>query len=143
MKWEQMPDLQEGMDVLDGPRSNPGIDPPVYEKYLADDFRCTQTGPITQIDVWSSYLHDDGPMAPPLFNLAIFKDIPAEDSPTGYSMPGEVLWDAYLRADVEERYANAHEEFFDPNINQIIGNDTQVWQYTFHINQDEAFHADR
>ncbi|MHC4718071.1 MAG: DUF7901 domain-containing protein, partial [Planctomycetota bacterium] len=111
----------------------------VYEKYLADDWRCTQSGPITEITFWGSYLEDlrlgDGM----LFNLAIFEDIPADVSPTGYSMPGKVLWSRYLRPDVEFQAFLANEEFFDPNARDVIGWDSEVWQYTFNFDAADAF----
>jgi len=60
-KWLQIPDTsQNGLDVLDtGP--NP----------LADDFRCTATGPITQVRIWGSWLFDQIPptAAAPCFDV--------------------------------------------------------------------------
>ncbi|MCK4626866.1 MAG: hypothetical protein KAV00_16260, partial [Phycisphaerae bacterium] len=144
MHWPQLPDLEYGLDVLAGPMSPyGGMD--VYEKFLADDFLCTHTGPITEIHVWGSYWEDRrmDPPVPPLFNLVIYSDIPAHQSPTGYSMPGDPLWNAYLPATVERVYAEGvMEEFFDPNQDAIIGSDTVVWQYNFFIDEAEAFIQD-
>jgi len=47
-KWVQYPDLSDmGMDVK---ATGPYV--------LADDFECTQTGPLTQIHIWGSWYHD-------------------------------------------------------------------------------------
>src|SRR5881628_2400901 len=68
-KWVQMPDLQNGMDVLD--TFSPILP---YNKILADDFKCTQTGPITSIHIWGSWLNDRVPRdgfgnpIPPVFD---------------------------------------------------------------------------
>ena len=69
-KWVQMPDLQNGMDVYD--TFSPLLP---YNKILADDFKCTQTGPITSIHIWGSWLNDRAPRdasgtpIPPVFGL--------------------------------------------------------------------------
>ncbi|HET6428115.1 MAG TPA: GEVED domain-containing protein, partial [Phycisphaerae bacterium] len=54
VKVVQLPDLETGMDVLDGPIAPPEANE--YEKYLADDFLCIRSGPITEITFWGSYL---------------------------------------------------------------------------------------
>ncbi len=85
-KWEQRPDL-----------STTGIDVNCTEpSILADDFLCEQPGRLTHIDIWGSWLSDylpfgDNPVAVD-FILSLHEDIPADESPTGFSMPGDVLW---------------------------------------------------
>ncbi len=152
LKWAQPPDtamVQDeptGMDVLAGPRyvGPPDQFPPnpqdVYEKFLADDFLCTQTGPVTRIEIFASHLADFELAPNPMFNLAFYKDVPADQNPDGYSKPGELLWDAYLppvRYEIVEEQVLEH--FYDPNADQIIGQDTVVWKYTFLIPEPEAF----
>ena len=59
---------------------------------LADDYLCTQPGPITEITIWGSWLGDyygDDPTAVS-FTLSIHDDIP--QGPGGWSIPGEPLW---------------------------------------------------
>jgi hypothetical protein len=140
MHYPQMPDLSPmGLDVLDGPGGNP-MGEPIYSKYLADDFLCTATGPITGIHIWNSYMDDRRlPEMAPLFNLTIFSDIPASESPTGYSMPGQPLWSWYGPVSIERPWANASENFFDPNKNEIVGPDTQVFECNFYIPPEQAF----
>ncbi|MCC6679569.1 MAG: PEP-CTERM sorting domain-containing protein [Phycisphaeraceae bacterium] len=142
MHYPQLPDLQTGLDVLDGPYLA-GPTQPLYSKFLADDFLCTETGPITDIHVWGSWLNDVNPQFGAAgvigknFQLAIYSDVPAV--PGGpYSHPGDLLWSTTMIAR-ERLYAPATEEFFDPNQNQIIGADTAAWQYNFFIDPSEAF----
>ena len=131
-KWLQPPDLEFGMDVR-----------ATQPKILADDFLCTQTGPITDIHIWGSWLDDRmNPLTH--FDLAIYKDIPDPDGPTGpgYSQPGERVWARhFMPTEVHGRvfYEPTNEYFYDPNVGQIIGTDTQVWQYNFFIDPADAF----
>lgn len=140
MHYPQLPDLSSnGMDVLAG-LAFQGVGPgsPAV-KFLADDFQCTATGPISDVHIWGSWLHDMMPPEPMhgTFILAIYSDIPA-GTVAPWSMPGELLWQQQFKPGqyTTRLYDNAPEQFFDPNINQIIGTDTQVWQYNFYI--DEA-----
>jgi len=141
-KWVQLPNLVDGMDVYD--TFSPALP---YNKILADDFLCTQTGPITSIHIWGSWLNDhvpkdpaSGALIPPLFDLSFHADVPAGVDPTmPWSHPGPQLWDRVLVPNQMRIYATGTERFFDPNINQVIGPDTQVWQYNFFIPPTEAF----
>ena len=84
-KWVQLPD-----------ETPLGIDVNATEPFiLADDFECTETGPIKQIHIWGSWLNDYLPYGDPnmvSFILSFHADIPDSESSTGYSMPGDVLW---------------------------------------------------
>src|SRR5262249_45491936 len=142
-KWVQLPDLQTGFDVLD--TFSPILP---YNKILADDFLCTQTGPITSIHIWGSWLNDHVPVdttgkpIPPLFDLSFHLDVPAGVDPQmPWSHPGPQVWDMLLQPTQMRIYATSSERFFDPNrtTNSIIGFDTQVWQYNFAIPAAAAF----
>jgi len=89
-KWIQLPDLDvTGIDVY----GTQQFDFPVI---LAEDFLCTTTGPITEVAFWSSWYFDIFPHGDPQFvgfHLSFHDDIPANESPTGYSMPGQLLWE--------------------------------------------------
>lgn len=105
-KWVQLPDMTpEGMDVditLRDP--DDGQDFP-YIRVLADDFQCTQTGPITDIHIWGSWKNDivplpvEGTSIPGsenvMFLLGIHADIPVGPD-NDYSMPGELLWGTFF-----------------------------------------------
>jgi hypothetical protein len=85
MHYPQLPD-PEGWDIVAtrGYASHPGI-------VTADDFLCTESGPITDIHFWGSWLWD---IQTPIlgFWLSIHDNIPAPP----YSRPGTELWSAYI-----------------------------------------------
>src|SRR2546423_5835293 len=54
IKWIQYPD-RAGLDVL---AAQPPAGAAGQPLILASDFRCTQTGPITDIHLWASWLGD-------------------------------------------------------------------------------------
>lgn len=143
-KWVQLPDrTPTGIDVLD--TSRPGV----VGKILADDFECKQTGYISDIHIWGSWLYDQLPsnaVGQPdagnvRFKLSIHDDIPA--TPTSHSRPvNPPLWtkvfgpgDFVVRQDGDP----GPELFYNPNTNQYMGTDTQIWQYNFYIDPTEAF----
>ncbi len=80
MHYPQLPD-PDGWDVC------------LVHQTIADDFMCTQTGPILDVHFWASWRSDDV-LWPEITNLhlSLHKDIPKEESTSGYSMPGEELW---------------------------------------------------
>jgi len=86
MHWAQLPDPQ-GWDV-----SWTSTDwEPVC---LADDWQCTGSGPVEDIHIWFSSEGDSywGSGAIAFLGVGIWSDIPASESPTGYSIPGNPLW---------------------------------------------------
>ena len=138
MHFPQLPDLVNGMNVL---ATAPTI--------LADDFLCTQSGPITDIHIWGSWLFDQFPINSANgttdpgfvdFHLSIHKDVP-KDTSNPYSHPGDLLWEMdFAPGDFTDRlWTDSNERFFDPEANQIIGFDTQVIQYNFLIDPTDAF----
>jgi hypothetical protein len=142
MHYPQLPDLELGMDVLAN-----------YPKILADDFLCTNSGPILDVHIWGSWLNDVFPwdardlsLGPSPGNttlrLRIHDDIPKGPN-NPYSMPGPVVWSwAFQPGHFTWRFNPdfpLSELFFDPNQNEIIGNDTQVIQYNFRIPAADAF----
>jgi hypothetical protein len=135
-KWVQMPNLANGMDVN---ATFNGQYP--YVKTLADDFQCTQTGPITDVHLWGSWLNDRvDPNA--TIQLSIYADVPAGGiGTTNYSHPGTQLWQTVFTPTqyAMRPWATASEQFYDPNTNTILGTDTQVWQYNFLIPQALQF----
>ena len=138
-KWVQHPDLEMGMDVNatyhvwpDGANQWP------FVKILADDFPCETTGPITDIHVWGSWLNDkvnDNTT----FKLSIHDDVPATD--TSYSHPGKELWSHRFTPGsyVAKPVATGTEQFYEPNTNEMLGFDHEVWLYNFLIPETVAF----
>jgi hypothetical protein len=142
MHYPQLPDLTPtGLDVLAtrDPQVT-GPNGPLW-KVLADDFRCTQTGPITDIHIWGSWLNDEV-YTGVQFKLSIHADQPA--TATSPSLPIDPpLWQTTVAPSAQRLYSAlpptvGPEQFYDPNINQIIGTDRQIWQYNF-VNIPEPF----
>jgi len=134
MHFPQMPDEQTGVDVAAGPCPQEGV-PEVVGFFLADDFQCAGSGPITDIHIWSS-------SSVLWINLAIYADIPAGQSGTGYSMPGDVLWHASMAPTTSRVWAQADEEFIDPRTGEILYTNTDIWQLNFLIDEADAFLQD-
>jgi hypothetical protein len=123
-KWLQIPDITtNGIDVR-------VTDP----KILADDFQCKATGPITDIKFWASWLNDV--VAPkPCFCIGFWGDIPVSITNL-YSRPGTQLCYYCFTPGQYTSFpyrSNLFEQFFDPNIPAIIGSDTVIWEYDFHL----------
>ena len=80
MHFPQLPDLQ-GWDV-DVTAAN----------LLADDWKCSETGPVTDIHFWYSWQGDKVGIIDRV-HASIYSNIPAGESATGYSIPGKLLWE--------------------------------------------------
>ncbi len=132
MHYPQLPDLSElGMDVC-----------AIVPTILADDFMCMEDGPITGIHIWGSWL-DDIEDPEPTFVLSIHSDIPAGESPTGYSMPGDTLW---LKDFTSTQFVKGVtipgliEGWYDPLSGSYLPvGDTMCFQYNFPIDTQDAF----
>jgi hypothetical protein len=135
-KWTQPPDLtQTGMDVNDTVGQPPFL--------LADDFQCTNNGPLTQITVWGSWREDLLPANNPAnvqFTLSIHQDIPAHG--TIPSQPGAMLWSKIFppgQFQVVTQQANILEWWMDPPAGAVFPGDKTCYKYTFAMAATEAF----
>src|SRR5882672_5247319 len=123
VKFLQPPNVINGQDVLAS-----------RDMTLADDFRCTDTGPISDIHIWGSWLRDTvGTNA--TFTLGIWSDIPAVTNATGRyrSSPGNVLWSQTFGPGEYAQcfYTNVNETFYDPSVPAILGPDSNIFYYCF------------
>jgi len=143
MHYPQLPDLTTtGMDVyamVDSTGTKPAL-------ILADDFLCAISGPITDIHIWGSWYFDNLPGGDPynvVFTLSFHADIPASQSPTGYSMPGPPLWWRTFGPGefTVRQYATIpggewwYEPFPDGQV--IWPADWTCWQYNFYLEPGE------
>jgi hypothetical protein len=139
-KWVQLPDLKPtGMDVLDTIQPISPI--PSQWKTLADDFLCTQSGPIIDAHIWGSWLNNKLPTNSAgqpdpgaiQFKISFWSDMqPNATAP--YSHPDTQLWSGIFRPGqftVNPNVIPAQEQFYDPNLNAVIGTDNAVYQYNF------------
>ena len=111
-KYVQWPNLNSGYDVWNTPY------------VLADDFVCTNTGPISDIHLWGSWLNDQALTNSITFWLGIYDDVPVGTGNT-YSHPGtNLLWQQWFAPGqyAETIWAtNAHEYFLDPGPTNVVG----------------------
>lgn len=150
MHFPQLPDLTDtGMDVLATWPYPGSVGAEPYGKILADDWQCSETGVVSDIHIWGSWLNDELPVDAAgnedpynvAFKLSIHKDIPVgANNEFSYSHPGEELWSTMINPHDPRMQAlpiqlpdNVVETFFDPNMNEPMGTDTVVWQYNFFL----------
>lgn len=144
-KWLQMPDLMStGVDVR---MDDAGIDSqnPYPTRILADDFKCVETGPITDIHFWGSWLNDiKGNIE--WIHVSLHSDIPANLPDVPWSKPGPVLWERnYYQGQFNETLfatlpLNQYEWWYDPFKSISIPNgDQNVWQYDICIPQQDWY----
>jgi len=141
-KWAQQPDATSaGVDV-DFTKDLPPTWPTTI---CADDFECSENGPITGITLWASWYHDvlsSNNAGNATFTLSIRQDIPANRSATGYSMPGKVLWrKTFQKGEFSvEQVQSCNEGYYSPS-NLTFENDARaaLYKYTFRIDSKDAF----
>ncbi len=139
VKWLQKPDLSPtGIDIriADGGGGNHRI---------ADDFECKEPGLITDVHFWASW-KDDIIGEIKWFTISIYSDIPASQSHTEYSMPGELLWQRrFSKFDETLQYClgpHEYEWWWDPFWDYDEPNsqgDQKVWRYDIQIDPRLAF----
>jgi hypothetical protein len=116
---------------------------------LADDFRCTQSGLITDAHLWCSWLHDERGKIDNI-HLSIHKDIPADPhEPGSYSKPGELLWEGdFGQGDFHEHLFYTlpdtviGEYWWDPRTQSPAGYDRNIWQIDICIDPNDAYHQE-
>jgi hypothetical protein len=129
MHWPQLPDL-----------GFTGIDIALTQMTLADDFKCTATGPIRDIHIWGSFSKDVLPKEGPgglTFEVSIYSDVPATDKVS--SQPGQKLWAKTFKPG-EYTVRQVHdgpEDWYDPAKGQYApANHRYAYQYNFCIDKD-------
>lgn len=132
-KWVQMPD-PNGWDVKAS-----------GYKILADDFLCSDPLPITDIHFWGSWKNDVVGLLAGV-HLSIHRDIPADQSPTGYSMPGELLWEKdYDPRRVPEivtvrEWGTGDQGWYNPNTGEVREHDHEIiWQVNVFLPEEDWF----
>ncbi len=134
MHWPQLPDKTPmGIDI--------SVKPP---NILADDFLCTEDGPITNIHIWGSWSNDmDDQFVE--FTLSIHADIPSNPPVQMYSMPGQTLWSFKFgpgQYTMRPYWTNVFGEgWMTPPTNYVAPpfGDHYIFQYNFAIAVPAAF----
>lgn len=123
MHYPQLPD-PEGWDVFAGFDQFSG-----QIKVLADDWRCTETGPVSDVHLWGSWKHDQ-PGQIESIRLSIHEDVPAGvDTP--WSHPGPLLWERQVSEPeftIIDPYGSGPQGWYNPNTNELRPLD----HFTFH-----------
>lgn len=121
MHFPQLPDPL-GWDVA---VITPAPPPPAA---VADDWRCTKTGPVSDIHIWFS-VKGDAAVLPGLVAFSIWSDVPAQ--PGMFSHPGQMLWSGIFGPGqyTVRRWADGLQGWYDPNYQEIHPRDhAQIWQ---------------
>lgn len=132
IKYIQPPQSDNGYDVWNSSSLPPGVTDGPW--LLADDFVCTNTGPITDIHIWGSWLNNQVQTNTLTFWLAMFQDVPANPPAVPNSQPGALIWEQCFAPGqyAESLWSAAQENFMDPGPPSIIGTDSQIWYYCFY-----------
>ena len=92
--------------------------------FLADDWKCSETGPVKDIHFWVSH---QGGVIPVIYGLdvKIFSNVPAGVGGPNFSQPGQELWDSGVTiADLQTAPGGQGDQgWFDPYTGQAIPND--------------------
>lgn len=125
MHYPQLPDPQ-GIDVaMNQFPGNPNL------RWIGDDWRCSETGPVRDIHFWYS-LRGDVPPPPngtavfSSLNVRIYSDVPAGPGGPNFSQPGQLLWErSFLPPQFQTRiYGTGNQAWSDPfNDGLFIPND--------------------
>jgi hypothetical protein len=136
LKHVQYPDPANGIDV-DATFVPP--DPLTLRPWvLADDFACTNSGPITDIVLWGSWL-DDRVDPNATYTLAIWSDVPTNTANL-FSHPGARLWtQTYTNGQYSRcRYTNLLEGFDNARLDSM-GSSTNLDQICFQVPPANSF----
>ena len=80
----------------------------------ADDWRCSASGPVEDIHFWYSWEQDEVGIIDRV-DVTIWSNIPAAESPMGFSIPGNPLWTReFLTPELHTQwYGEGTQGFFD------------------------------
>jgi len=134
VKWLQRPDTDWS-----------GVDVDMSQVELADDFKCIQSGPITDIHIWTSFEYDQIPevLNSLTFRLTLYTDVPA-GADNRYSHPGQAVWSMMFAPGTYNAGPAAQvpqgEWWYDPMAGLWnFPGDWSIFQYDFYIPLSEAF----
>jgi hypothetical protein len=133
MDHAQLPDLS-----TNGLAVNASVHP-----ILADDFKCTASGPISHVTIWGAWRQDVLPQNSPsqvAFTLSLHSDVPKAGQGT-FSHPGNLLWQKTFQPgdfEVGLEQQGIQEGWWDRYLSLYIPSGgpqapTKCWQYDFDI----------
>ena len=85
-------------------------------KILADDWRCSSSGPVKDIHFWFSSRYDE-PFQLMNIHVSIHEDVPAGGDNGTYSHPGNLLWEADFDPSqfTVRDWGSGQQGWYDPN----------------------------
>lgn len=113
---------------------------------LADDWMCSESGPVKDIHFWGSWMHGmEGQIA--YFVLSIHEDIPDPDGPGPlYSRPGMTLWEQEIPIGMVHALpilTPSAEGWYDPSTGLVLPMDHyQYFLYNVFLPENMWFHQD-
>lgn len=129
MHFPQLPDI-DGWDVN-----------ATFPNVLADDWTCSETGPVADVHFWGSWMNIDGNVNTDdvgdiiAFQLSIHENI--VDGGAGYSVPGALLWAAeipFTAVRAQQFDPPTIEGWFDPATGLARPDDHfNYWQYNIDL----------
>lgn len=136
MHYPQLPALDQGIDVNAS-----------FPKILADDWLCTESGPVADIHIWGSWQYDY--KYPGAWIHASIHEYLPPDTQYPYSRPGQVLWQhdfapgQYVQRQwIEPDFPPPYPQYFwdpkqpfQPTIDHF-----QIWQYNIYPPRDNWFY---
>ncbi|MDD4051949.1 MAG: dockerin type I domain-containing protein [candidate division Zixibacteria bacterium] len=114
---------------------------------LADDWTCTETGPVKDIHFWGSWMHGvEGQIVQ--FVLSIHADIPDPDGPGPlFSMPGPTMWEQEIPINmviVQPIDPPTPEGWYDPSTGMFLAGDHQAYfQYNVFLPENMWFYQEQ
>jgi hypothetical protein len=141
MHYPQLPD-PTGWDV----NVTRTADQPPY-RVVADDWMCTETGPVEDIHFWGSW-EGDGKGQIAWIDVGIYSDVPA-GTENPISHPGQLLWtQSFHPGEFTERlWGSGEQGWYDPFVQPPIvvrPDHFQIWQYNItNIPVPGAFEQER
>lgn len=113
-----------------------------YYEGLADDWQCSESGPVTDLHWWGSWLGDVVDEIE-FFHISIWSDdpvgnqnVPGEDTANQWSKPLERLWHQdFYPTDFTSRYwGQGLQGWYDPGNEEVIyENHDDVYQYNINF----------
>ncbi|MBU8934060.1 MAG: hypothetical protein KOO62_08625 [candidate division Zixibacteria bacterium] len=139
MHYPQLPDtFGAGWDVVSDLTTTP--------VFLADDWRCSETGWVKDIHFWGGWWYGGVGYVGQItsFELSIWADIPADPPQIPYSRPGEKLWTRTINAgyfNITPKGPGSIAGWYDPFMPYILPDDHQgYFQYDICLDSLDWFY---
>lgn len=122
-----------------------GWDVDATTQWIADDWLCTESGPVSDIHLWYSWKNGvPGTLAGVL--LKIYSDMPADDpeNEVGYSYPDELLWERGFEAPLLTIMAGTGlQGWYDPGEPLVIVEDHELYYQVNIVQIQEPFYQEK